>query len=109
MAREIINQEPFAPHVAGLNIFIRDTAVTLFHRVGTCGLGASEMSITDPASLHIQGTSRLRVVEASIAPVMSRSNSVATTSAVPEKVTHHSMGNEPCGGCDQGSEKYRPV
>ncbi|MDB5410927.1 MAG: glucose-methanol-choline oxidoreductase [Rhodospirillales bacterium] len=52
-----------------LNAFIRRTAITLHHPLGTCRMGAArdENAVVD-AALHVRGIERLRVVDASVIP-----------------------------------------
>ncbi len=106
LAREIIYQEPFEPHLAEelapgkdvqkdaeIDDFIRNTVGTLFHPVGTCAMGRDEMSVVDPASLRVHGTSGLRVVDASVMPRIVSGNTVAATYAVAEKAAQLILGN----------------
>ncbi len=106
MAREIVCKDPFAPHLAEelapgkdvqddaeIDEFIRSTVGTLFHPVGTCAMGRDEMSVVDPASLRVHGTSGLRVVDASVMPRIVSGNTVAATYAVAEKAAHLILGN----------------
>ena len=47
--------------------FVRRTAETLYHPIGTCGMGNDLMGVVDN-ELRVRGVERLRVVDASVMP-----------------------------------------
>ncbi len=65
---------------ADLLAYIRATAETLFHPVGTCAIGA----VVD-TSLRVLGIDGLRVVDASVMPVIPRGNTNAPVIAIAER------------------------
>jgi choline dehydrogenase len=59
---------------------VRDVTQTLYHPVGTCALG----KVVD-AELRVEGVEGLRIVDASVMPVVPRGNTNAPTIMVAEK------------------------
>src|SRR6266516_3601319 len=81
--------------------FIRRDLGTLFHPVGTCAMGgdspltASRLaSVVDP-ELRVRGVERLRVVDASVMPVVPRGNTNAPTIAIAERAADLIVGRAP--------------
>ncbi len=63
-----------------LRAHVREVTQTLYHPVGTCSIG----TVVDPA-LRVHGVDGLRVVDASVMPVVPRGNTNAPTIMVAEK------------------------
>jgi choline dehydrogenase len=81
--------------------FIRRDLGTLFHPVGTCAMGgdsrlvtAKLTSVVDP-ELRVRGVERLRVVDASVMPVVPRGNTNAPTIAIAERAADLIIGRAP--------------
>ena len=64
--------------------FIRQTADTEYHPVGTCKMGQDSMAVVD-TNLRVHGMSNLRVVDASIMPSIITGNTNAPVIAIAEK------------------------
>ncbi|WP_460495031.1 GMC oxidoreductase [Dactylosporangium cerinum] len=68
----------------GLAGSIRRHSETLYHPVGTCRMGTDDGAVVDP-SLRVRGLAGLRVVDASVLPVINRGHTMAPVYMVAEK------------------------
>jgi len=64
--------------------FVRRESVTIFHPVGTCSMGPGPNDVVDE-QLRVYGTSGLRVVDASIMPLLVSGNTNAGAIMIGEK------------------------
>ncbi len=103
-ARELARTAPLAELVAeevspgaadddeSIDEFIRATAVTIFHPVGTCKMGSGPEAVVDSA-LRVRGVEALRVVDASIMPTLVSGNTNAAAIAIGEKGSDLVLGD----------------
>jgi len=81
---------------AELDEFVRNNAETAFHPCGTCKMGSADddMAVVDGKG-RVYGLEGLRVVDASIMPLIITGNLNATTIMIGEKIADHIRGREP--------------
>jgi choline dehydrogenase len=114
MAREFVTAKPMAeicagelapgPHVrsdAELLQYVRNSVVTIYHPVGTCSMGGESRwnTVVDP-ELKVRGVTGLRVVDASVMPVVPRGNTNAPTIAIAERAADLIAGRAPLAASD---------
>jgi choline dehydrogenase len=97
LCRQILHAPVFAPHggdeiYPGKAVQTDDEWLdyayrygsTVYHPVGTCRMGKDRMAVVDP-TLRVHGVEGLRVVDASVFPKMTSSNTNAPTIMIAEK------------------------
>ncbi len=93
LAREIAAQEPLASKVvrelkpgagADLEDDLRRRVQLIYHPVGTCRMGRDESAVVDP-ELRVRGLDGLRVIDASVFPLIPGGNTNAPTIMVAER------------------------
>jgi choline dehydrogenase len=65
-------------------LYVRTRAETIYHPVGTCKMGSDELSVVN-SRLEVHGVAGLRVVDASVMPVIVSGNTQAATMMIAEK------------------------
>ncbi|MEO5692726.1 MAG: GMC family oxidoreductase N-terminal domain-containing protein [Usitatibacter sp.] len=75
---------PAAAGDAALLDFARSAGGTVFHCVGTCRMGSDARSVVDP-ELRVRGVERLRVIDASVMPMVTSANTNAASLMIGEK------------------------
>ena len=69
---------------ADLADYVRSSALSYHHQVGTCAMGQTAMSVVDH-QLRVRGVSGLRVVDASVMPSVTSGNTNAPVIMIAEK------------------------
>lgn len=77
-----------------LDDWIRRTATTSYHAVGTCSMGIGGMAVVD-AQLCVRGVDGLRVADASVMPAITGGNTNAPTIMIAEKASDMILGKPP--------------
>ena len=65
--------------------YIRKTAVTVYHPVGTCKMGVDDLAVVSPNDLKVKRMNNLRVIDASIMPSIVSGNTSAATMMIAER------------------------
>ncbi len=101
IARKVAEQSALKPYIttefapgasvesdADIDAWIRKTAETIYHPVGTCRMGAAgdAMAVVD-GECRVVGLQGLRVIDASVMPTLVGGNTNAPTIMIAEKVS----------------------
>ena len=76
---------------AQVDAWIKATAETLYHPVGTCKVGTDAMAVTNEHG-QVHGMESLRVVDASLMPTLIGGNTNAPVIMMAEKISDHILG-----------------
>lgn len=79
---------------AGLIDFIRRKAESIYHPIGTCRMGNDDDAVVD-SQLRVRGVDALRVVDASVMPVLPGGNTNAPTVMIAERASDLLLGAAP--------------
>lgn len=80
-----------------LERYVRETAVTYHHQVGTCKMGLDAMAVVDPRTFEVHGLRGLRIADASIMPLIPTGNTNAPTIMIAERAAAHLLGADIIG------------
>jgi choline dehydrogenase len=108
LAREIAGREPLASRIVRelkpgpavgdddeeLAASLRERVELIYHPVGTCRMGTDEGAVVDP-SLRVHGLEGLRVIDASVMPVIPGGNTNAPTIMIAERAADLIRGRVP--------------
>lgn len=96
--RDCVVQEtvpgPAARDDAALLAYARANGGTVYHGVGTCRMGQDADAVVDP-ELRVHGVSGLRVVDASVMPQITSTNTNATVLMLAERAADLIQGEAP--------------
>jgi choline dehydrogenase-like flavoprotein len=67
-----------------LRAYVRETAITYHHQVGTCKMGTDAAAVVDPR-LRVHGIEGLRIADASIMPMVTTGNTNAPSIMIGER------------------------
>ncbi|WKG04876.1 GMC family oxidoreductase [Mycolicibacterium sp. HK-90] len=79
-----------------LRQFIRSSASSYFHPVGTCAMGDTAQSVVD-TDLRVHGIANLRIADASVMPSLPSNNPMATVYGLAERASDLIGGGLRCG------------
>jgi len=121
IGRELARQPSLAPYVVSETVpgsqadsdeallqYARDNGSTVYHGVGTCSMGKdpAEGAVVD-AELRVHGVRRLRVIDGSIMPTMTSTNTNATVLMIAERAADLLLGGLP--RVSVGTSQERPT
>lgn len=75
--------------------WVAKDAETALHPSCTCKMGVEETAVTDPTSMRVHGLDGLRVVDASVMPIVTNGNIYAPVMMIAEKAADLILGNTP--------------
>ncbi|RNM17085.1 choline dehydrogenase [Nocardioides pocheonensis] len=108
ITRDLLNQPAFAPYNDGelspgpevkterdILAWVARDAETTYHPCGTCKMGTDEAAVIDPETMRVHGLEGIRVVDASVMPVIPNANLYAPVMMIAEKAADVILGKVP--------------
>ncbi|ANF58760.1 choline dehydrogenase [Halotalea alkalilenta] len=121
LTREIIEQPAMDPYRgreiapgedkqsdAELDAFVRAHAETAYHPCGSCRMGNDELAVVDGEG-RVHGLEALRVIDASLMPLIITGNLNATTIMMAEKLADRVRGRKPLEKSTAGYYKAQAI
>ena len=81
----------FPSGIKALADYVRRTAITYHHQVGTCRMGVDSDAVVDP-TLRVHGVQGLTVADASIMPRITTGNTNAPAALIGERAAEFLLG-----------------
>ncbi|WP_163167998.1 choline dehydrogenase [Arthrobacter sp. Alg241-R88] len=75
--------------------WVATDAETSYHPCGSCKMGTEDDAVVDPNSFRVHGLDGIRVVDASIMPIIPNANLFAPVMMIAEKAADAILGNKP--------------
>ncbi len=73
--------------------WVRHSAQTGLHPVGSAAMGLDDLTVVDPRTMRVHGLQGLRVVDASVMPELPNANTYGPTMMIAEKAADLILGN----------------
>jgi len=86
-----------------LRSYVRKTAITYHHQVGTCKMGRDPLAVVDP-HLRVHGVEGLRVADASVMPTVTTGNTNAPAIMIGERAAEFVAG-EPAPALERAAAR----
>jgi choline dehydrogenase-like flavoprotein len=99
---------PAADSDEALQAHVARTTFAIYHPVGTCRIGTDADAVVDE-QLRVNGLEALRVVDASVMPVVPRGNTNAPTIAIAERAADLIRHGKALAGPDVGAADRPPA
>jgi len=91
-----------------IDAWIRETAETIYHPVGTAKMGKDNMAVVDERC-RVHGVENLRVIDASVMPTLVGGNTNAPTIMIAEKMSDDILGKAPLPAAEVAIAEDRAV
>jgi choline dehydrogenase len=119
-ARHILSQPAFEPYNGGelspgpsvetdeeILAWVARDAETALHPCGTARMGTDAMAVVDPSTMKVHGLEGLRVVDASVMPIITNGNIYAPVMMIAEKAADLIRGDTPLPPSDAPVYRHR--